>query len=344
MPTICFGPIDHLLIIGGGALLARIAPKLESLGFAATIFTAPRHAEEPVTAEGLTLAEALRRADLPCFSSEEINDDERVPRHIHPTTLGVAMGPAWVFKKPLLELLAERFVNVHPIPLPRYRGGAHHSWRIMRRDRQWGCYIQLIEEELDVGDVIKAQEYVLPESARIPADDVAIVLEEGQQFLEEFLQQVREGTTFRRVRLDEATSSYFPRLSTAHHGYADWAWGTKDLEAFLCAFDNPYAGAATFLNGKRVRLKGCTAHADDGPFHPFQAGLIYRKGPEGVSVATHDGTLVIKTVLNDAGENLVSQLRLGQRFYTPRRYVEAAMMDRAGYDARGLRLKTVGAG
>lgn len=337
MEKTSWGTLHHLLFIGGGPILVQSASQALSLGFEVTVFAAPRHYEEVVDEENRTLSEALSAAGIRCVCSDEINDDERLLGEIRPSTLGVAIGPAWIFKRKMLDALGGRFVNFHGIPLPRYRGGAHSTWRIMKKDRRWGCHIQLIDERLDAGDVIKTKEFMLPDTARIPADDFAFCLKASLEFLEEFFQEVRAGKAHTRRKLDESESTFFPRLSTQHQGYIDWSWDTSDLEAFICAFDNPYAGAATFVNGQRVRLKGCTSHAQEGPFHPFQSGLIYRKGPAGLSIATRSGTLVIQKVLDDSGKELGPKLREGSRFHTPHSFLDQARMVQAAYDARGLK-------
>lgn len=335
--AICFGPIDHLLIIGGGSHLGGLVPKLKPLGFDVSIFTSPRHIDERVTPEGQTLRQLLEETRLPYFVTEEIDENETLLNQIKPTTLGLAMGPAWIFKRSLMDRLGGRFVNFHPIPLPRYRGGAHYSWRLLRQDHRWGCTIQLIEERLDAGEVIKAYQYTMPDSARIPADDFAVDKEEGLRFLEEFLREVQEGKVFPRSRLDETQSSYFPRLSTTDQGWIDWSWGANDLESFICAFDDPYPGASTFIQGERVRLKNCRASFKEGAHHPFLAGLIYRKSPEGLFVAVRDGSLVVSTVLDEEAQVTQGRLRLGSRFYTPLRHLEEAFAYQARYDAKGLK-------
>ena len=50
-----------------------------------------------------------------------------------------------------------------------------------------------------------------------------------------------------------------------------------DVERFICAFDEPYVGASTNLNGDIVRIKSVCLSQQDGFFHHFQSGLIYRK-------------------------------------------------------------------
>ena len=65
------------------------------------------------------------------------------------------------------------------------------------------------------------------------------------------------------------------------------------------AFDKPYKGAITYLNNEKVRLSNVSSQRNDGVFHPFQKGIIYRKSNLGYFVATEEGTLFIENIKDD---------------------------------------------
>lgn len=81
------------------------------------------------------------------------------------------------------------------------------------------------------------------------------------------------------------------------HGYIDWSWKGRDIEAFANTFDGPDQGASTFLDAERVRLKGCYLTDEDLDFHPFQAGSIVRSYDDHVFVAACDGLLRFSQIL-----------------------------------------------
>jgi len=129
---------------------------------------------------------------------------------------------------------------------------------------------------------------------------------------------------------------YFPRLNTLKQGLINWNWDTNDIESFICAFDEPYAGASTFIDGKKVHLKECYSEFNDGPFHPFQAGLIYKIYSDAIFIATRSGTIIVRGVSDENGKNIIGKLRTGQRFFTPLKYLEDAMTFSAEYSAEGI--------
>ena len=42
-----------------------------------------------------------------------------------------------------------------------------------------------------------------------------------------------------------------PRLKTNLNGWIDWSQNVYELERFIGAFDQPYAGAKTYLHGNK---------------------------------------------------------------------------------------------
>jgi len=307
-----------------------------------TVFSSKRHLDEFMLRENQTLEQILMRNDVPYFSCSDINDNPHIRPLVNETTIGVGLGEVWSFEKDLIERFSGKLLDFMGIRLPRYRGGAHYTWQILRRNRIGCCNLQIINKEMiqgvfDSGEIVKSGEYFFPAHTRIPQDYFDFAIKQEVAFLEEFIEEVRIGKDFPMSRIQENFSLYFPRLYTLKHGWIDWTWSGPDIELFICAFDDPYAGASTLLEGTRVFLKDCFFDLDDGHFHPFQAGLVYKKANSALFVATKEGTLIVKKILNENGENLFESVKVGQRLLTPGKYLEEAMTYSAVYDAEGIR-------
>ena len=200
------------------------------------------------------------------------------------------------------------------------------------------CLIHQVDEGIDTGPIIKYKEFLYPIWCRVPKDYLQVYVEQNRGFLREFFEEVRNQKDFRYIEQPEYLSTYWPRLSTEHHGYLDWNWRLRQIERFICAFDDPFKGASTFINGNRVFLKNCFVSFNDGVFHPYQTGMIYRKSADLLFVATEDGTLVIGSVTDENGEVVMAEIPLGDRFYTPLECLEKARQFRAIYTPKGLKL------
>lgn len=337
-----FGSIDSIVLFGGSRCLAELAQKVQQEGeYRLYVYTCQRQLEEVIYPDGTTLADVMTSNSISHRTTDDINQDEQIRQLITATTLGLGLGEAWSFSRELIDLFEGKLLDLMGIQLPQYRGGAHYTWQILRGNRIGGCNLQVINEDMvqgeyDSGEIVKSAEYFFPAGARTPDDYFQEAVEQEIRFLEEFLAEVTKGVDFHLTRLQESFSIFFPRLSTETHGMIDWNWDTQDIERFICAFDDPYNGASSFVGDLRVHLKSCCAETNDGPFHPFQCGLIYRIVKGILFVATRSGTMVVKRALDGEGRDISESLKVGQRFVTPAKFLERALSYSAIYDTEGL--------
>ncbi len=333
-----FGHITKVLLIGGGNLVLPVSEWCKNHGIDIAVYTSPRHANEILNDSGMSLSELLRQADIDARVHDDINSDPELAGMVDANTFGLALGPAWIFKQPVLDLFTGRLVNFHPVPLPRYRGGAHFTWQILQGDKTGGLNLQLITRKLDAGAVIAQESYALPANARRPVDYFDALDEHALPFLETLLGQVTDNREFVETLLEENHSLYMPRLSTADQGYINWAWQGIDILKFIDAFDEPYPGASTFLDAKKVRLLGCELSSTTDKFHPFQTGLIFRRHEGIIYVATNSGTLSVSNILFEDGSDAYPSASLGRRLHTPIGILEGATKYAARYTAGGLKI------
>lgn len=335
-----FGPIDSYLLFGGGLTLAKIACDLHRRERQVTVVTSERLRNVPVDGSQ-TFEAGLAAHEVPVVVSADVHQDERVLERITSTTLGVSLGAPWIFQNPLIERFDGKLINGHHASLPRDRGGGGFSWRIMRRERTGACVLHQVTPGIDDGPIIASRRYQFPPTCNVPEDFAAYASGEMYQLLQEVFQGIERQAVFEVTPQQEAQSTYWPRLSTDCHGYVDWSWTCEEIAAFIDAFDRPYPGASTFWNGQRVRLKDAQAGGSaDGGFHPFQSGLVYRKTSEGLWVAARGGALLIGEVADETGLDLIPSIRLGDRLYTPRQYLEAAQQTRLAYTPSGVTRQT----
>lgn len=336
-----FRQIDTVFLFGGQGVLAEVATRLKRTArVAVCVYTCPRQLEERLSAGGETLRDRLETAGLNYVSTTDINAAPGFREKITPASLGLGFGQAWSFDSDILARFDGQLLDFMGIRLPQYRGGAHYSWQILRGNRIGASNIQLIDERTvqgvsDSGIVIKSREYLFPVQARVPLDYYHFVETQDVAFVADFFAELMEGREFQPRQLQEEFTLHFPRLNTTRQGFIDWSWSTGDIERFICAFDEPYAGASTFLEGRRVRLRSCRVETNDGPFHPFQAGLIHKLSAGHVYVASLNGTLIVESLTDEAGNDLIPALALGQRLHTPRSVLDEALAYSAEYTAKG---------
>ncbi len=335
----CFGVIDKYILFGGGILLTFTAQQLKKHGIQVFIVTSERHAKEMITfdSQETTLVDWLNNQNIKYTISNNVATDNKVLAAISENTIGLSFGAAWVFKKEFIDRFQGRLLNLHGTRLPQNRGGGGFSWRIMRGERVGVSLIHKIDHGVDTGDIVLFDEYIYPINCRIPIDYQKYSIDKFKELLDVFFVNVKKLEKFDISQQQEYFSSYWPRLSTDIHGFIDWHWLQTDIEKFICAFDDPYAGALTFVGDNKVRIKECYSWFDDGVFHPFQKGIIYRKNKNSIFVATEHGSLIINRVLDERGKDIKKQLKVGDRFYTPKEFLDQAMQYRAIYTPTGLK-------
>ncbi len=339
--------INKYILIGGGNLLRQLILALKEAGAdgkeeptsdfpALFVVTSKRHSEEKIGDR--TFLDFLEENKIKHHISDDINADEKVFTEITPSSMCLSIGAAWIIKRPFIDRFQGKVVNAHGSDLPKFRGGGGFSWRIMMDDSVGCSLLHLIDEGIDTGDIIIAEKYAIP-AGKTPLEISEIHIAEYLKTLKVFFEKIRKGDkddsySFPLIKQNEEESTYWPRLDTETHAYIDWSWKASDIEKFIRAFSDPYAGAKTFLNGKETRIKDCEIADSEAEmkFHPFQAGIVYRIYEDNLYVATISGSLAIKGIPG---------ARLGDRFFTPNLCLEAAKTFKAVYTPSGLKNNSI---
>lgn len=321
-------------------MLARAALELSKIKkYEVVVFSSHRHLAgfiEP----GETLKSILRKNKVVFFSETDINISKKIDGFIDENTLGIAMGAPWIFSKDFVRKFKNPLLDFMGIDLPRYRGGAHYTWQILFGDKEGCCNLQVIggdEDNFHKGAVIKRKVYDLGDDCKLPADYFGKAGPVEIGFLFDFLDEVKNGKEFKMHLLDESKSSYFPFLHTLSNGWINWDWTAEEIKRFISAFDDPYDGASTRINGQRAFLKKSTVTENDKNVHPFASGLVICKSDKFIKVMARGGILKIERVMDMRKRSLFSQINLGDRFMSSRNDIEKALGFKAEYTPRGLK-------
>ncbi len=328
---------EYVILFGGGRLLVSVAVMLRDRGMPVDVWTAPRHEAEVVGDKGETLGLRLAQEGFVAYVvTDDINRDFPLEL-IGPTTIGLGFGQAWSFSPDIVMPFNGRLLDVMTIPLPRYRGGAHFTWAIMNRERMWGCALQeitvnTVQGECDDGRIIWSHEYENAYSI-IPSQWFEECGRQDILFLSLFFDRLKGGESFDPCVPDERASLFFPRLKTSECGWINWAWSAVEIAEFIDAFDIPYPGAHTTIDGKTVQLR--RASLEPAHFHPYCSGLIVNICDDEVQIAASGGSaLFVQEVIHN-GTNIIKELKPGMRFTTSHARLEQAMDYQPNYTAHG---------
>lgn len=317
---------NHVVLLGGTPMMVTLGKALMRLGYQFTAYTSPRQEAEIGERDGVNV-----------FVSEDINTDINYPLIEDPKTLILGIGEAWVFGERIRKAADDRLLAFMSIPLPRYRGGAHISWAIMRDESHWGGCLQLVTEntapgEFDDGEIVHRWDYTVPRTCRIPQHWFDFCGKEDIAAICAFLKMVSMRKAFHAVPVDNTQSLFLPRLKTAINGWIDWSQQVNHLEKFICAFDDPYPGAMTMLGDRIVSLKDVDWDGLTLWNPSFERGLVIRID-DGIHISAMRGTILARRVLCE-GVNITDQVKVGQRLWTPAERLEMALATTPTYTAK----------
>ena len=333
-----YGKIKGIVLLGGGDILRKLCAWAISEDITTKVITSPRHSNE--TVNGVTLNEFLESIKLSYITVEDIT------HHSVGTMLDqsedflyLSLGAAWIFNESVLSnRFNNKLLNLHGTRLPQNRGGGGFTWQILMGNRFGFSVLHRVNAGIDTGEIVALDEWLYPPTARRPIDYEKIYIEKNLDLITSFIRNgLLNSINIRPIVQSEYFSSYWPRLLTEVNGYINWSWDDpSEIEKFICAFDEPYSGAKTFLNGKRVSLKSVFISGQDGSFHSYQKGIIYRKSKSWLCIALNKVSLIVESITDDEGNSIFDSVKVGDRLVTPINFLESSL-DRFIYTATGIK-------
>jgi methionyl-tRNA formyltransferase len=255
-------------------------------------------------------------------------------------TLFFSIAARYIFKEETIsDLFKFNLINLHESRLPFDAGGAVYSWNILREDRICCLTVHLIDEGIDSGPIIIREKFLYPPSCRTPIDLKRFSDQKFIGLYKKLIKILGKGYNLSLQIQSGGVGRYNPRLNTLQDGWIDWNMEPYDLINFINAFDDPYVGASTFVNNKkfeRLFIKKAQLHGGESSNHPIMQGLISRHDTEWIVVCTKGKQMIIiEAVLDQRKKNIISELKAGDRFFTPSIKIEKAKSQRVFYSSKG---------
>lgn len=163
--------------------------------------------------------------------------------------LGIVVGVSELIGEELLTLPPKGFIGMHPTLLPKGRGRAPIPWALIHDLKETGVTLFYAEPGADTGDILAQEKVPIFDSDTAPilgarTDDVACRL-----FVES-LPKLANGSE-QRIKQNDAEATNWPRRRP-EDGVIDWAKDSRALYNWVRALTQPYPGAFTFANGRKL--------------------------------------------------------------------------------------------
>ncbi len=228
-----------------------------------------------------------------------------------------SIGSPWIFDEKIINFYDNNIFNIHQSPLPKYRGGSITSLIILKEIRALQITVHKITRKIDDGDIFFYENIFIPSLLKTPFEINNYIQKKIREVSFSFLNsKIRKKEKFISHKQNNFFSSYVPRLKSDVNGWIDWSQNVYEIERFIRSFDNPYKGALTTLNSKKVRIKNIDFSLEDSATHPIEYGLILRNFMNYCVVSVKGGSLYIKEIFDDKN-NKFENYSSGDKFVTP---------------------------
>ncbi|GJL78582.1 MAG: methionyl-tRNA formyltransferase [Nitrospinaceae bacterium] len=203
-----------------------------------------------------------------------------------------------ILRKQVLEIPGRFCMNLHSSLLPKYRGAAPINWAIINGEKETGVTTMKMDEGMDTGDILLTEKTPITDSdnAQTLHDKLS---EAGGSLVLESLRRL-EDNSLTPLPQDSSQASYAPKLKK-EDGLIHWEKDAVSLRNLVRGLE-PWPGAFTYLNSKRLRL--CAVETTSGE-KKDQPGEIARLTDHGIEVGSGKGRLII-TELQPEGKKRMS--------------------------------------
>lgn len=229
--------------------------------------------------------------DLEVLQSDDVNQDEFLrnikkynPDFIVVVAFGQKLSPE------LLEIPEYGCINLHASLLPEYRGSSPIHKAIIDGKEVTGNTTMYMDEGWDDGDIIYQQEVKINKEDTV-GDLHDKLAKKGSKLLVKTLKDIEKGEAPRIAQDDsEATFAYKIDKSLGH---IDWSEDAEDIYNLVRGV-NPWPGAYTFLDGKRIKIWKTDIYDSDKNTDKKSGVILEANAEDGILVQTGDGILSIK--------------------------------------------------
>lgn len=175
--------------------------------------------------------------------------------------LVVAYGPPF-FTPEMIDIPRYKIVNIHPSPLPKYRGATPGPWQIINGETQSSVTFFQIDALPDHGPIIAQIPFEIA-----PYDTADSFYRKAFSLAATNLSSVLKTYLLNPKSLvpqNHSLRSYFPKLSKAD-AQINWSWSPAKIDRFIRAL-NPWPIAWTFVTdakGNCIKMKIFSAHLNN---------------------------------------------------------------------------------
>lgn len=143
------------------------------------------------------------------------------------------VGGTQLIPKEVLGCTRLGCLNIHPAPLPKYRGRYSTVHAIFNGETETGVTAHWMDEDIDAGPIIFQEKMPIREddTAKTLYDRFTVV---GERLFQRFLRLWLAGEEIPSTPQDESQATYYPK-GLPNGGRIDWSWPGHKIKDFIRA-------------------------------------------------------------------------------------------------------------
>ena len=196
-----------------------------------------------------SLAEVATGAGVPVMYGEELDLREAVGR-LQPELI-LSFYYRRMIPVAVLALAPRGALNLHSSLLPRLRGRAPINWALVECEEETGITLHHMVQSADAGDIVAQRGWKI--GPRDTAKDIFLrAVEETKILLHDMWPAARTGAA-PRIPQDASKATYRGRRRP-EDGRIDWSQPTRRIDGLIRAVTDPFPGAFTFQQGRKLMV------------------------------------------------------------------------------------------
>ena len=142
-------------------------------------------------------------------------------------------------------------INLHPSLLPEYRGAAPVQWALINGETETGVTVQMINEELDAGDIVLSRGIAIDENMTA-SDLYDLVLPMGAELVIDAVELLGSGRTDVLKKQDHSRATYCGKIDT-ETARINWRSSAFEIHNLVRGL-NPRPVAWSTFRGKHIKV------------------------------------------------------------------------------------------
>jgi methionyl-tRNA formyltransferase len=197
-----------------------------------------------------SVAGLAKKYDIPVQTPESVNSPDWIKRiQSWQPDLIFSFYYRHMINEEILNIPSLGAFNMHGSLLPKYRGRVPINWAVLHGEKETGVTLHHMVKKADAGDIVDQE--AVPIGPEDTARDVfKKCVAAARLVLDRQLDALTAGTAPRRQQ-DESQAAYFGGRKP-EDGRIDWTAGAEKIYNLIRAVTQPYPGAFTDVDGKRL--------------------------------------------------------------------------------------------